>query len=66
LDNGLSILLIFLKEPTLCFIDSLYCLFVSNFIDFLALSLIVSCYLYLLGAISSCSRAFSFAVKLLI
>ncbi|KAL6093403.1 hypothetical protein STEG23_026170, partial [Scotinomys teguina] len=33
-DKGLSILLIFCKEPTLCFIDSLYCSLCFNFIDF--------------------------------
>jgi hypothetical protein len=63
LAKGLSILLIFLKEPTrltLCIV-----LFVSTWL-ILALSLIIFCRLLLLEFASSCSRTFRCAVKLLV
>ena len=65
-DKGLFTLLIFLKESTLYFIDSLYCSLCFYFIDF-SLSLVISCSLLLLAVFASfCSRAFKCAVKSMI
>jgi hypothetical protein len=55
----------FLKESAPGFVDSLYVRFVSICL-ISALSLIISCYLLLLGVFAFCSRAFRCAVKLLV
>jgi len=66
LAKGLSILLIFSNNQLLLLLILCIDLFVSTwFIS--ALSLIVSCFLLLLAVFASfCSRAFRYAVKLLI
>ena len=65
LAKGLSILLTF-SNQLLVFVDSLYSSFIS--IWFISvLSLIISCHVLLLGVFASfCSRAFRYAVKLLV
>ena len=66
LAKGLSILLSFSKNQLLVFLTLCVVLFVSMWL-IPVLSLIISCYLFLLGLFSSfCSRAFSCAVKLLV
>ena len=66
LAKGLSILLIFSKNQLLVLLILCIVLFVSIWL-ILALSLIMSCHLLLLGIFTSfCSRAFRCAVKLLV
>ena len=66
LPKGLSILLIFSKNPLLVWFILYIVLFVSIWL-ISALSLIISCRLLLLGEFASfCSRAFRCAVKLLV
>jgi hypothetical protein len=66
LAKGLSILLIFSKKQLLIWLILCIVLFVSTWL-ISALSLIIFCYLILLGKFASlCSRAFSCAVKLLV
>ena len=64
--KGLSILLIFSKNPLLVWFILYIVLFVSIWL-ISALSLIISCHLLLLGEFASfCSRALRDAVKLLV
>jgi len=66
LAKGLSILLSFSKNQLLVLLILCIVLFVSTWL-ISALSLIISCYLFLLGAFASFrSRAFKNAVKLLV
>lgn len=66
LHKGLSVLLIFLRERTLCFITSMYlhcflCIFISTCI------LTISCFIRLLGVLTYfCARTFRCIVKLLV
>jgi hypothetical protein len=66
LAKGLSILLIFLKEPTPSLVDSFYSSFCFHLVDFIP-KLDFFCPLLLLGEFASfCCRAFRCAVKLLV
>jgi hypothetical protein len=66
LAKGLSILLIFSKNQLLVWLILCIVFLVSTWL-ISALSLIISCSLFLLGEFSSfCSRAFSSAVKVLV
>ena len=66
LAKGLSILLVFLKEPAPHLVDSLNSSSCFHLVDF-APSLIISCRLLLLGEFASFfSRAFRCVVKLLV
>jgi hypothetical protein len=66
LAKGLSILLIFSKNQLLVWLSLCTVLFVYTWL-ISALSLIISCYLLLLGEFASfCSKPFRYAVKLLV
>jgi hypothetical protein len=66
LGKGLSILLIFSKNQLLVWLILCIVVFVSTWLVSV-LSLIISSYMFLLGEFASfCSRAFRFAVKLLV